>query len=388
MTPGGRASLCGWGTLGAMPGMSACRWVATPARTAHAPRIGIPRKAGRTQANPEDAVVLAKGAAACPKLGVGAWSWGNNTYWNSTWDAEAESKVAEAVGVAMDAGVTMFDTAEAYDFPQGKESSEAILKRALGDRSSDAFVVTKFAPSPLKVTSQAVVDACKKSCDRLGRDSVELYLQHWPGIWANSAYIDGLASCVEQGLAKSVGVSNFNAKRLREAHEALGSRGVPLAANQVQYSLVYTRPLDSGLLDVCRELDVALMAWSPIGQGLLTGRYSEENPPPGIRGSAFGPILPGLPPLLAALDKVGAAHGGKSKAQVALRWLMDQDGVIAIPGAKNASQVEDMVGALGWSMTPEEVDALTTAARELKDRVRSKGGLPALANRLLEAGGV
>ncbi|XRB09311.1 aldo/keto reductase [Pycnococcus provasolii] len=325
-------------------------------------------------------------------LGIGAWAYGNNTYWQTAWDAQAEQSAADAVRVALEVsgGKPTFDTAEAYSFPQGAESSESIIARALGVQGSSASVITKFAPAPWKNGRDAVVNACKKSCERLGaREFVDVYLLHWPGLpFQNDAYLDGLADCVEKGLAKSVGVCNYNAAQVRDAHAKLAARGVPLTINQVQFSLMYTRPLDSGLLDTCRELGVVLQAWSPLGQGLLTGKYSRDNPPPGIRGSAFGIILEEIDPLLAALDEIADTHGGKTKGQVALRWLMDQDGVVTIPGAKNASQAEEAYGALGWSLTADEVARLTSEAAGLKERVRSKGGVPALVDRFLEAGGV
>lgn len=328
---------------------------------------------------------LGASGVAVPVLGLGCWAWGNTTYWANDWTAADEEAARSAVNAALAAGASLFDTAEAYDFPQGRDSSERILGAALAGR--DAQIVTKFAALPQRFGAGSVVNACKSSLAKLGRDSVDLYLLHWPGVWQNDAYLDGLAECYEQGLVKAVGVSNYDEARLRAAHAKLASRGVPLACNQVQFSLIYPRPLENGLKKACDELGVTLMAWSPAGQGILTGKYSASNPPTGAR-AVFAPVLEEIDPLLSELAAVGEANGGKTAVQVALRWLIDQENVVVIPGARNAAQAEELVGALGWSLDAATVDRLTQASLDLQRRVRAKGGLVALADNLLSSTGV
>uniref|UniRef100_A0A2P2L7Z6 Aldo/keto reductase family protein n=1 Tax=Rhizophora mucronata TaxID=61149 RepID=A0A2P2L7Z6_RHIMU len=120
---------------------------------------------------------------------------------------------------------------------------------------------------PWRLGRQSVLTALKDSLCRLGLSSVELYQLHWPGVWGNEGYIDGLGDAVEQGLVKAVGVSNYSEGRLRDAYERLKKRGVPLASNQVNYSLIYRAPEENGVKAACDELGITLIAYSPIAQG-------------------------------------------------------------------------------------------------------------------------
>jgi len=149
---------------------------------------------------------------------------------------------------------------------------------------------------------------------------------------------------------------------MRRAHDVLAKRGIPLASNQVEYSLLHRQPERNGVLAACRDLRVALIAYSPVAKGILTGKYTPQNPPPGVRGRQwnFKPLAH-IQPLIARLREVGEAHGGKTPAQVALNWLI-QKGALPIPGVKNARQVQDNLGALGWSLTPDEVELLDQAS--------------------------
>ena len=186
----------------------------------------------------------------------------------------------------------------------------------------------------------------------------------------------GLGDIVEQGLAKSVGVSNHNEAQMRNAHAILAKRGIPLSFNQLQYSLTYNNPEKNGMLDAIKELDMVLMAYSPIQNGLLTGKYSSTKAPSGPRGQLFAPILAEIDPLLATMREVGAAHDGKSCTQVALNYLISQGNVLPIPGAKSAEQAEEFAGALGWTLSDDETKALRKAADSLQHAVNEKN-LPA-----------
>lgn len=207
--------------------------------------------------------------------------------------------------------------------------------------------------------------ALRGSLERLGVDQVDLYLIHWPYPPVPlETWVDALADAVEARLAQAVGVSNFDLSQMRRAHEVLAQRDVSLAANQVQYSLLHRDPERSGLLDACRDLGVTLIAYSPMAMGMLTGKYTPDNPPPGYRGRRFGPqSLARTQPLIALLREIGEAHGGKTPAQVALNWVICK-GAVPIPGAKNARHAEQNAGALGWRLTADEVAALDTASED------------------------
>ena len=148
-----------------------------------------------------------------------------------------------------------------------------------------------------------------------------------------------------------------------KAHAALAQRGIPLAANQVEYSLLHRRPETNGVLDKCRELGTTLIAYQPLASGALTGRYSKDNRPAGIRRftkNFRGQGLAALEPVTALLREIGGRYG-KTPAQVALRWLVENDTVLPIPRAKNREQATANAQALAFQLTPDEIEALSAA---------------------------
>ncbi|CAD6221276.1 unnamed protein product [Miscanthus lutarioriparius] len=317
-------------------------------------------------------VALGGSGVAVTKLGVGAWSWGDTTYWNEfQWDDRKLKAAKGAFDASIDCGITFFDTAEVYGAGiSGAINSESLLGRFIKERQQkeqvEVAIATKFAALPWRFGRGSVICALKASLDRLGISSVELYQLHWPGIWGNEDYLDGLGDAVEQGLVKAVGVSNYSEKRLRDAYERLKKRGIPLASNQVNYSLIYRNPEDNGVKAACDELGITLIAYSPIAQGALTGKYTPENPPKGPRGRIYTPeFLTKLQPLINRIKEIGGSYG-RTSTQVVLNWLVCQGNVVPIPGAKNAEQAREFAGALGWSLTDEEVEELRSMAREVK----------------------
>lgn len=177
--------------------------------------------------------------------------------------------------------------------------------------------------------------------------------------------MNALADAAAAGKIHAIGVSNFNAAQLKQAHEVLNRRGVTLASNQVQYSLLARAPEVNGVRDTCRELGITLIAYSPLAMGLLTGKYKMNVMPSGAR--RYTPRfqtkhLEVVEPVLNLLRDIGSGHGNKTPAQVALNWLIQQD-VLPIPGAKNARQAQQNAGALGWTLTEAEIQTLdeTTA---------------------------
>ena len=186
---------------------------------------------------------------------------------------------------------------------------------------------------------------------------------------------DALARAHQAGLVKAVGVSNYSEREMRAIHAALARHGIPLATNQIEYSLLRTMPESSGLLRACTELGVVVLAYSPLGQGRLTGKYTAANPPPGRRNFSSFPMTE-IDPLVAELRRIGERHHGKTPAQVALNWIICK-GAIPIPGAKNREQAEQNAGALGWRLTDDEVRAFDamgkSGMRTLMHRVWQHG---------------
>jgi aryl-alcohol dehydrogenase-like predicted oxidoreductase len=268
-----------------------------------------------------------------------------------------ESTIAEAWEASIDAGIALFDTAEVY----GAGESERIIGRLLASdpqRRESLVIASKFMPMPQKLNVRSAMRAsCEASLERLGIERIDLYQIHGPiSLRGHAALADALASVHEAGLVGAVGVSNYSAAEMRRIHGSLASRGVPLASNQIEFSLLRRKPDTSGLLADCARLGVVPLAYSPIGQGRLTGKYTAQNPPPGSRGFSAYP-MERVDPLVAELGRIGEANGGRTPSQVALRWAI-QKGTVPIPGAKNRRQAEENAGALGWEMSAADLAAL------------------------------
>jgi aryl-alcohol dehydrogenase-like predicted oxidoreductase len=174
---------------------------------------------------------------------------------------------------------------------------------------------------------------------------------------------------------KAVGVSNYSVKETRSIAAELDKRGLRLATNQIEFSLLRRAPETGGLLAACAELGVVPLAYSPIGQGRLTGKYSTSNPPPGKRNFSNHPMAV-VDDVVAQLRVIGDKHGGKKPSQVALNWVMAK-GAVPIPGAKSAAQAQENAGALGWSMDADDLALLDEAAlagiRNISSRVWQHG---------------
>jgi aryl-alcohol dehydrogenase-like predicted oxidoreductase len=291
-------------------------------------------------------------------LGIGTWAWGDTLFWQYGKGGYSDADIEAAYQASLAYGVNFFDTAEVY----GLGRSERLVGRYARQAGWPAVVATKFFPFPWRLNKAQLRRALRNSLERLGMDSIALYQLHWPFPPRSiDTWMDGLADAVDAGLVRAVGVSNYNVEQMQRAHTALARRGIPLASNQVEYSLWQRKPETSGLLEVCRQLDVTLIAYSPLAQGLLTGKYTPDNPPPGVRGRRYGRSLGKVQPLVSLLRELGAAHGGKTPAQVALNWAICK-GTVPIPGAKNGRQARDNAGALGWRLSADEVRTLDAAS--------------------------
>ena len=293
-------------------------------------------------------------------VGLGTWAWGDTTVW-SYGKGYNDDDIKEAFNVSINNGIHFIDTAEIY----GKGKSEELIGTFLKATEADTVIATKFMPYPWRVTKNSLREALMKSLKRLQFDRVDLYQTHWPFPPVPvKRWMDAMADAVDDGLVKAVGVSNYSKDQMLRASEQLAKRNIRLASNQVEYSLWRRRPETSGLIDTCNELGVTLIAYSPLAMGMLTGKYSPANPPPGIRGKRYGRNkLVRLEKLTGLMRELGENHNGKSPAQVALNWLICK-GSVPIPGAKNAEQAEHNAGALGWKLSDEEVHLLDRESKK------------------------
>lgn len=295
------------------------------------------------------------------EMGLGAWQWGDRIVWGYQ-QGQSDKGIREAFDTSLSLGVRFVDTAEIY----GSGRSERMLGQFLKQTDQPVLVATKFFPWPWRFSKGFIPRAIKGSLERMNLDTVDLYQIHWPSPILNpETMMEGMVECVKQGLARTVGVSNFWEKRMLRAYSTLAQHGIPLASNQLPYSLLNREVEKRGVLARCKELGVRLIAYSPLEQGLLTGKYSIENPPPGVRGSGYAEMLKKLPPVIKTLQEVAQTHG-KTVSQAALNWVICK-GALPIPGAKNALQAQENAGGAGWRMSDDEVAKLD----EVTDTIRT-----------------
>lgn len=242
------------------------------------------------------------------------------------------------------------------------------------------LIATKFAAAPWRQDARSVVVAAQASANRLQVAQLDLYQIHFPHIqWfgekRDEAFWDGLAEVYHSGLAANVGVSNYGIEMVSAAHEHLAARGVPLASNQIQYSLLFRKQAEP-VKQRCDELGVKVLAYFPLANGLLAGKYSAQNMPSGskrmlmekyIKGgvTSRGVVYPegGCEPLLEVVRSI-ASDRSRTAAQVCLNWIVCQ-GVVPIPGARSAEQAIDNLGALGWRLSTAEIERLNHASDAL-----------------------
>jgi len=308
---------------------------------------------------------LGQSDLSVPRLGVGAMTWGEarglarfHPAQMAYGGAHGYEEEKRALDVSVEAGVDLFDTAAMY---AGGASERRLGELATG---RDVLIASKF-PSGFRFRAEDFPEELEASLFRLGRASIDLYQHHFPTRRVSIPdLMNQLADAVEAGGVRAVGVSNYSAEQMRQAHAALAERGIPLASNQVEYSLLHRQPETNGVIDACRELGVTLIAYTPLAGGLLTGKYSADNRPRGF----FRRVLPryrtraleAMQPVVRLLTEIGDRYS-KTPSQVALRWLIENPVVLPIPGAKNGKQAAANAGALAFALAAEEVDALNDA---------------------------
>nr|WP_151755068.1 aldo/keto reductase [Dictyobacter vulcani] len=297
-----------------------------------------------------------------PALGIGTWSWGDTGLWGYG-KSFTRDDITQAYKLCLDNGLNFFDTAEIY----GKGESERILGECQRQDGRPILIASKFAPLPERFSSKQLLDALDASLARLGVEQIDLYQIHWPFTFLSiNGLMDVLAEAVRSGKVRAVGVSNYSARQMRQAHARLARHDIPLASNQVEYSLLHRNPEAKGVLEACRQLDVALIAYSPLAKGVLTGKYrpGKETLPSWQRrmmSNLGNKQQQKMEPLFAAMEAAAQAHD-KTLAQVALNWLLATDAhVIPIPGAKTIRQAQENAGALGWRLSDAEYTSIARA---------------------------
>ena len=272
------------------------------------------------------------------------------------------------IKAALDGGINWFDTAEMYGAGVS-ERSLAIGLKAAGKTDKDVIVATKW--QPILRTARNIPVSIADRLRFLDGFSIANYMVHQPYSFSSpEAEMNAMADLVEAGKIRSVGVSNFKPTRMRRAHAALAKRGLPLAVNQVQYSLLRREIETNGVLETARELGVTITAYTPLARGLLSGKYHKDpdllNRMSGVRKAMMRRNLERTRPLINDMDELAAKYG-VTIAQVALNWVINFNGetVVTIPGATKVRQAEEAAGAMKFQLTRDEMARLDVVSGKL-----------------------
>lgn len=304
-------------------------------------------------------------------LGLGVWQFANNGggFTGRYWPEIPFERMLEIVSISLEGGINWFDTAEIY----GKGASERNLANALrgsGKQPGDVIIATKWWP--LLRTAENIRKTVDDRMNFLGGFPIDLYQVHQPfSVSSVEAQMDAMADLVDQGKIEGVGVSNFSAIKMTRAHERLESRGLKLLSNQVHYNLIHRKIEGNGILNAAKDLSITIIAYSPLEQGILTGKFHKD---PLLlknvgfirkRLFSFGRMeMERSRPVIDALAEIAEGHGVTS-SQVALSWLLHYQGntVVAIPGASKPKHAQENVGGMRLSLSRSEMDQLDELTR-------------------------
>jgi len=301
-----------------------------------------------------DYVNLGKSNLKVSALGIGTWAWGDQSYWGYGKEY-TKADIQAAFMTSIERGVNFFDTAEAY----GKGLSEKIIGELIRETNNELIIASKFMPYPWRLRRKDFLNALRNSLKRLNLKQIHLYQIHWPlPPISIETWVDCLADAYLEGLCLAIGVSNYNAEQIERALTVLSRRGVPLASNQVPYSLLNRKIEHNGTWQICQENQIKIIAYSPLAQGVLTGKYSVQNRPKGIRRFIYKTdLLTQNEELIEVLKNIGTKYDHKTPSQVALNWVISKE-AIPIVGAKNKRQAEENCGCLGWKLSASDMETL------------------------------
>jgi aryl-alcohol dehydrogenase-like predicted oxidoreductase len=309
-----------------------------------------------------ETIPLGKTDIRISRIGLGSWAWGDRIFW-AYGVTHSHEDVEAALKTSLEAGINFIDTAEVYGFG----ATEKLLGRLLRNAESNVILASKLFPYPWRLSTRSLIRGLKGSLRRLGLEAIDLYMMHWPlppirvERWTTS-----LIHAYQEGLIKAIGVSNYTLSQMRRTQDVLDQHGLSLSANQVHFSLLHQEPDKSGLMTACARDEVTVMAYSPLGQGLLTGKYAPDSSmPKGMMRLGNRKIITNLQPLIALMREIGANYGGKSPAQIAINWAICK-GAVPIVGAKNQRQAAENAASTGWSLSKDDLDRLQVASEPIQ----------------------
>ena len=315
---------------------------------------------------------LGKSDIRITPVGLGCWQFSQGHGWNKYWPVLAEGEIEGIVAASIDGGINWFDTAEAYGNGASEKQLSRVLQKA-GHRPGEFVIATKWMPLFRRAANIAATIEERQAC--LAPYPIDLYQIHHPtSLSSTAAQMKAMAGLVKDAKIKAVGVSNFGAKRMLEAHRYLAEAGLPLVSNQVHYSLLKRKIETNGVMDAARERGITIIAYSPLDQGVLTGRFHDN---PSLlksmsvmrkwRGFYKDRFLEKSRPVIEALKEIGAQHAA-SPAQVALNWLFGAHGesVVVIPGATKTAQAASNAASMTFTLTADEIDHLDRVSRPFR----------------------
>lgn len=294
-------------------------------------------------------------------IGLGTWQFSKQkNIAGRVWPTLEDELINRIVRISIEGGINWFDTAEVY----GNGASEKALAGSLartGKKPGEVYVATKWWP--MFRTASNIPKSISQRLENLSPFPVDLYQVHHPfGFSSEKSEMAAMARLVKERKVRHVGVSNFSASKMRSAWEALHKEGIPLVSNQVRYNLLDRRIETNGILQTAKELGITIIAYSPLAQGLVTGKF-HENPQllkkAGLRkySSLFNTSgLEKTRPLVGTVRDLADKYG-VTPSQIALNWLINfhNGTVVAIPGATKESHAKDNTGAMHFRMTPDDL---------------------------------
>jgi aryl-alcohol dehydrogenase-like predicted oxidoreductase len=304
-------------------------------------------------------VKLGESGLKASVIGFGAWQASGKV-----WGVDVEDdQIVKAIVKAYELGVNLIDTAEAY----GDGHSEEVVSRAIKEVGRENLVIaTKVHGGHLRY--EDVLKAAENSLRRLGIREIDLYQVHWPDPWEQVPLkhtMRAMEKLYKEGKIRAIGVSNFAVRDLEEAKKHLSE--APIVSNQVRYNMLQ-RDIEEEVMPYCKKENITIIAYSPLAQGALTGKYNLNNKPSDdIRryNKLFSDKnLSEITKLLTVLGKIAKTRG-KTIAQVAMNWLLREGNVVPIPGAKNPKQAEENATVAGWRLSQKELMEIDDVLRTI-----------------------
>ena len=299
-------------------------------------------------------------------IGLGCWQFSKGSGMvGKFWPVLADEDIVKIVKTSIDGGMNWFDTAEVYGWGKSEEALAHALDQA-GDLDKQIHIATKWWP--MFRTAASIGNTIEERIQALQGRTIDVYQIHQPYSYSSiSSQMKAMAELVQDGKVRYVGVSNFSAKQMREAHKYLAEYGFQLVSNQVKYSMLDRRIEKNGIMDTAKELGISIIAYSPLEQGILTGKF-HQNPElilhsKGVRKYQAKFKIKGLEktkPIIEELEKLAEKYAA-TPAQIALNWLIHYHGdiVFAIPGASKVHHAEDNIGSLSFQLSKDELEGLS-----------------------------